>query len=104
MRIFEVKGHEVPLSQLPAGAKQTEWTTLLDEIKPSDFIKNFHNYKFRILANLVPRDLTHLRQLEYQISQNPQNAQLKANHKSILLQATSVEFVQIRELKIDAST
>lgn len=57
IRVFEVKGHEVPLSQLPTGAKQSEWTTLLDEIKPQDFVKNFQNYRFKVLANIVPRDL-----------------------------------------------
>jgi len=57
VRIFMVKGHEVPLTQLPAGHTESLWTTLLEEIRPQDFEKNFHLYKYRVLANLVPRDL-----------------------------------------------
>ena len=37
MRIFEVKGCEVPLTALPAGSLHPEWTTILDYIRPQDF-------------------------------------------------------------------
>lgn len=29
IKIFEVIGHEIPLAQLPAGAKHTEWSTVV---------------------------------------------------------------------------
>jgi hypothetical protein len=58
IRIFEVKGHEIPLSALPAGSTQSEWTTLLEEVRPIDFEKNFQSmYRNRVLANLLPSDL-----------------------------------------------
>lgn len=103
VRIFEVKGHEVPLSALPAGSLQSEWTTIMEEIRPSDFEKNFATYRYKVMANLVPRDLDHLRQLEQRMAQNPQSAQLKEDHKNMLLSAATSEFIQVREIKLDIS-
>jgi len=34
IKIFEVKGHEIPLSALKAGSTETEWSTLVEEIRP----------------------------------------------------------------------
>lgn len=56
------------------------------------------------MANLIPKDLNLLKQLETQMQQNPQNAQLKADYKNMLLSATTSEFVQVRELKLDQAT
>lgn len=71
IKVYEVKGHEVPLSQLPSGRTQSEWTTLLEEVRPQDFIKNFQVYRCRVMANLRPKDVSLLKQLETQIVQNP---------------------------------
>jgi len=68
IRLFEVKGHEIPLSALPAGSLQSEWTTILEEIRSADFEKNFSSYRYRVLANLIPRDLGLLRQLEQRMA------------------------------------
>ena len=56
IRIFEVKGLEIDLSALPAGSTQTEWTTVIDYIRPADFESNFSKHSGKILANLKPRD------------------------------------------------
>ena len=72
MRIFEVKGHEIPLSALPTGSTQTEWTTLLKEIRPADFEKSFNDlYRFKVLANLLPSDLAPRQEIELKSAQNP---------------------------------
>jgi hypothetical protein len=65
----------------------------LEEIKPQDLEKNSDLYRNKLLANLVPRDLEALQQLEQRIVQNPQNAQLKVDHRSMLLGASTAEFV-----------
>ena len=64
MRVFEVKGHEIPLDQLPSGHTQSEWTTMLEEIRPQELEKNFQIYKHKLLANLIPRDIEALQQIE----------------------------------------
>jgi hypothetical protein len=57
MRIFEVKGCEIPLSALPSGRTHSEWTTLLEYIRPNDFESTFQEkYAGKLLANLKPRD------------------------------------------------
>jgi hypothetical protein len=33
-KIFEIKGHEIPLSALPAGTLYPRWTTLMEELRP----------------------------------------------------------------------
>jgi len=34
IKVFRVTGSEIPLSALPAGSTQPEWTTIVEEIKP----------------------------------------------------------------------
>lgn len=74
IRVFKVLGSEIPLSALPAGSTQPEWTTIVEEIKPSELEKPL--FKNRSLACLAPRDLALLKQLEIKMAQNPQSTQL----------------------------
>lgn len=50
IKIFEVKGHEIPLSALKAGSTETEWSTLVEEIRPQEFEKHKH----KIVAVVAP--------------------------------------------------
>lgn len=69
MRIFEVKGCEIPLSALPSGRTQSEWTTIVEYLRPADFENNFPTkYAGKLLANLKPRDVKMLIQLDLQIA------------------------------------
>jgi hypothetical protein len=68
IKVFRVIGSEIPLSALPAGSTQPEWTTIVEEIKPSDLEKPV--YKNKGLACLAPRDLALLKQLEVKMAQN----------------------------------
>jgi len=77
MRIFEVKGCEIPLSALPSGRTQSEWTTIVEYLRPADFESNFTSkYAGKVLANLKPRDSQLLVQLDLQIAQNPTHIKL----------------------------
>ena len=77
MRIFEVKGCEIPLSALPSGRTQSEWTTIVEYLRPADFENNFlTKYAGKVLANLKPRDSKLLVQLDLQIAQNPTHVKL----------------------------
>jgi hypothetical protein len=77
MRIFEVKGCEIPLSALPSGRTQSEWTTIVEYLRPADFENNFlTKYVGKVLANLKPRDSKLLVQLDLQIAQNPTHVKL----------------------------
>ena len=102
LRIFEVKGHEIPLSALPAGSTQSEWTTILEEVR--DLEKNFTQHRHKLLANLMPKDLKELRGLEQRISQSPANTQLREDFKDALLASCCIEFIQIKDLKTDPVT
>jgi hypothetical protein len=66
LTVFSIKGTEIPLSALPAGSTQSEWTTILEEVKDLD--KNISNYRWKVMANLVPRDLKELKSLEARIA------------------------------------
>ena len=57
IKIFEVKGHEIPLSLLPAGSKHPEWITLVEMIQPQDLEKGMADYKHRILSVVVPKEI-----------------------------------------------
>lgn len=59
IKVFKVLGSEIPLSALPAGSTQPEWTTIVEEIKPADLEKPA--YRGRGLACLAPRDLALLK-------------------------------------------
>ena len=60
-----MKGHEIPLSALPAGSTESEWTTTLEEIK--DFERNFGVYKHRVMACVLPKEVKELQGLEQRI-------------------------------------
>ena len=57
IKIFEVKGHEIPVTALKAGAKHSEWTTVVEEIRPQDLEKHISRNKHKILAVMHPKDL-----------------------------------------------
>lgn len=104
IRIFEVKGLEIDLSALPAGSTQTEWTTVIDYIRPADFESNFAKHSGKILANLKPRDGKLLMQLDSQIAQNPSHVTLSVDFQEMLLTASTAEYVQVKEIKLDKNT
>jgi hypothetical protein len=62
IKVFQVIGSEIPISALPAGSTQSEWTTIVEEIKPSDLEKP--TYRNRALACISPRELPLIKQLE----------------------------------------
>lgn len=49
-KLFEIKGHEIPLSALPAGSTSPRWTTLMEEVRPQDY----GLLKHKILAVMLP--------------------------------------------------
>jgi hypothetical protein len=57
-----VVGSEIPLSALPAGSTEPEWTTIVEELKSSDLEKPI--YRNRGMACIAPKDLPLLKQLE----------------------------------------
>ena len=93
IKIFEVKGHEIPLSALPAGSTHSEWTTWVELIQPQDLERGIVDYKHRILGVIVPKEMPVLKQLETRIAQNPSNEQLKEDLKECLLKASTAEFL-----------
>lgn len=91
-------GSEIPLSALPAGSTQPEWTTIVEEIKPSELDKPI--FKNKGLACLAPRDLQLLKQLEVKMAQTP-STQLMEDFQEQLLRACTSEFLMIRDFKTD---
>ena len=57
IKIFEVKGYEIPLSALPAGSTHPEWSTWVDLVTPQDLEKGIADYKHKILGVKLPRDI-----------------------------------------------
>ena len=104
IKIFEVKGHEIPLSALPAGSTHSEWTTWVEMVQPQDLERGIADYKHKILGVKVPKEIPALKQLETRIAQNPSNEQLKEDFNECLLKASTTEFLQIREFKADSRT
>jgi len=102
IRVFKVHGSEIPLSALPAGSTQPEWTTIVEEIKPADLEKPL--YKNRGLACLAPRDLALMKQLEVKMVLNPSSTQLMEDFEDQLLRSSTSEFLMIREFKSDIMT
>jgi len=92
-KIFEIKGHEIPLSALPAGSTSPKWTTLMDEIKGSELAKLQH----KMLAIAYPQDQERLRVLEKELSVNPNKNSLKEEYHDILLRCPIAGMMQVKE-------
>jgi len=104
IKIFEIIGHNIQLSALPAGSTQPEETTFPEEIRPQDLEKHIQKYKHKILAAVAPRDIAQLKQIEARMAQNPNNDQLKEDFKDVLLRSCTLEFLQIREFRSEQKT
>lgn len=68
IKIFEVNGHTVDRSALPASSTAPEETTFPEEIRPLDLEKQIQKYRHKILAAVLPRDVQMLKQLEARIA------------------------------------
>ena len=99
IKIFEVNGHTIDRSALPASSLAPEETTFPEEIRPQDLEKQISKYKHKILAAVIPRDVQMLKQLEARIAQNPSNDQLKEDFKEYLLKSCTTEFLQIKDFR-----
>jgi hypothetical protein len=104
IKVFEVNGHKVDLSALPASSTAPEETTFPEEVRGQDLEKQISKYKHKILAALLPREVGLLKQLEARMAQNPNNDQLKEDFKECLLKACTTEYLQIRDFKADPKT
>jgi hypothetical protein len=91
-----VLGSKIPLSALPAGSTHPEWTTIVEEIKPSELEK----FRYRGLACLAPRDLPLMKQLEMKMTLNP-STQLMEDFTQHLLRSPTSELLLIRDYKTD---
>lgn len=92
-KIFEIKGHEIPLSALPAGTTSSRWTTLVEEVRPQDI----PNLKHKVLGVMVPPDVQKLKQLEREIALYPSNNTLKEEFNDSLLRSCSASLIQVKE-------
>lgn len=104
IKIFEVKGSEIPLSLLPAHCTEPEKITLVEPILPQDLEKGMADYKHRILSVLVPKEIAVMKQLEQRIAQNQGDETLKEEFRNCLMRSCTTEFLQIKDFKPDSKT
>ena len=104
IKIFEVKGREIPISALPDGSLHSKWSTWVDKIEPHDLERGIADYRHKILGVIAPKDIQVMKQLETRMNQNPSNDNLYQEFEECLLKASTSEFLQIREFKSDSRT
>ncbi len=100
IRIFEVKGHEIPLSALPAGSTSPKQTTLIEEIRHNDLPL----LSQKILANVVPPDEERIKHLEQEMTLYPNNHSLKEEFENILLNCSSATLMQVKDYHVEERT
>eukprot|EP00347_Sterkiella_histriomuscorum_P016599 403352570 len=92
-KIYKFEGQEIPLTALPAGATSPRWSTLLDEVRLPQ--TDFQSLNRKILAFLIPQDISKLKQLEREIALYPSNNDLKEEFQELLMKSSTAGLMQI---------
>ena len=90
-KIFEITGHEIPMSSLPIGATGPKWTTNVEELHDMGLLKH------KVLAVLMPGDLQKLKQLEREMTLYPSNNTIKEEFNELLMRSSTVGLMQVKD-------
>lgn len=98
-KVFEIKCNTIPISALPAGAREPRLDTEFDKINPQS--KNLEslmaNYKGRIAGVMLSRDPEQIQKIETQMALNKNDMQLKQDYEACLKKCVCLELVQIKD-------
>ena len=98
-KIFEIKCNIIPLSALPADAKEPRLDTEFERIQPEKLFKDVNkkeSYKRRIAAVMLPRDAEEIANLENQMQLDKTDPFLEQKYTDCLKKCICLELVQIK--------
>lgn len=94
-KVFEIKCNEIPITALPAGAKQPRYDTEFEKINPAmpDIVSKMASYKKHIAGVMVPADADEFAKIEAQMSLDRSNIKLKQEFEDCLKRCICIELI-----------
>lgn len=97
--MFEIKCNEVPLTDLPAGAKAPRFDTEFDQINihAPGIQSQMSGYKKMIAGVMQPANPEELARIEAQMAINRADMTLKQEYEECLKRCVCLELIQIKD-------
>ena len=98
-KLFEIKCNEVPLSDLPAGAKAPRFDTEFEQVNlhSPGISAQMNGYKKMIAGVMQPGNPEELARIEAQMALNRTDMKLKQEYEECLKRCVCLELIQIKE-------
>lgn len=99
LKLFEIKCNEVPLTDLPAGAKAPRFDTEFDQINihAPGIQSQMSGYKKMIAGVMQPANPEELARIEAQMAINRADMTLKQEYEECLKRCVCLELIQIKD-------